>query len=271
MFFDGRAFAESRRKDLLKERRAFSSISLGVVMSADDPVTSSFVRIKEKNAAILNVDLKRYTISHNADTQETHALLEKAAHENDGIIVQLPLPERVDTNEIIKHIPANKDVDALSPALTEALKKGEASVMPPVAKAIKEIILSENIEVKGKDVVVIGKGKLVGAPVAQLLKQLGGNVTVLGAGDTLSEKTRNADIIVLGAGNPGLLKEDMVKDGVVVFDAGTSESGGVVVGDADPQVAEKASFFTPVPGGIGPVAVVEIFSNLFLLKKNAGK
>lgn len=267
MIFDGRAFAAKRRESLLKERDQFGHVSLGIVMSADDPVTSSFVRIKENNAAILRVELKRYVLEKGADTKKALEILEKAAYENDGVIVQLPLPEGIDGDKVIKHIPKEKDVDALSPERVDALKNGDTSILPPVAKAIQEIIKEEHIDIKNKKIVVVGKGKLVGVPVSELLKHIGGDVTALGAGDDLESKTKDADIIVLGAGHPGLLNENMVKEGVIVFDAGTSESGGVVVGDADVAVSNRATFFTPVPGGIGPVAVVEIFSNLFALKK----
>lgn len=264
MIFDGRAFAAKRREELLKKRAEFGDISLAVVMGEHDPVTSSFVRIKEKNAEALNVRLVRYFIPDGADTAAVEALVQSAAQET-GMIVQLPLPQGIDTERVLASIPSEKDVDALSPEMANRLKEGYVSVIPPVAAAVREILESENITVYEKKVVVIGKGRLVGAPCAELLKHMGAHTVVLDKDDDVVSSTQDADVIVLGAGSPQLLKPEVVKEGVVVLDAGTSESNGVVVGDADPALAEKASFFTPVPGGIGPVAVVEIFGNLFKL------
>ena len=266
MIFDGKQFAEERRQFLKKEREVLGSLSLGIVMNSNDPVTSSFVRIKEKNAEALDIKLVRYPLSPNSDTKEVLETIDKAKKET-GIIIQLPLPENIDVEEVLKYLPRDKDVDAISYAAVERFENGDDTIIPPVAKAIKEIIDSNNIEIKNKKVVVVGSGKLVGKPVSSLMKGLGGNVLILGTNDDISKDVKDADIVVLGAGSPGLLKIDMVKDGVILFDAGTSESGGVVVGDADSSISEKASFFTPVPGGIGPVAVVEIFSNLMVLSK----
>lgn len=266
MIFNGRKFAATRRKELLGERKSLGDVSLGVVASSDDPVTNSFVRIKEKNAKALNVSQVRYTVPAGATTDDVKQLVQDAAKES-GIIVQLPLPEGVDVDEVIDTIPENKDVDALSESMVRRLKSGDMSVIPPVAAAVRSILASEHIEANGKKAVVIGKGRLVGVPCAELLKHLGATVTILDRSDDIAAHTKEADIIVLGAGSPHLLKSNMVKEGVVILDAGTSESSGVVVGDADPALSEKASLFTPVPGGIGPIAVVEIFGNLFILVK----
>lgn len=266
MIFDGKTFAARRREELLEVRRTLGEVSLGIVVSSDDPVTNSFVRIKEKNAEALSVKQVRYAIPHGANTEAVVALVGDAAQE-DGIIVQLPLPQDVDVEVVLNAIPEDKDVDALSYTLQERLESGDVSVMPPVAAAVRSILEKEDISVHQKKVVVVGKGNLVGKPCATLFNYLGAHVTILDKGDDLTVHTKDADVIMLGAGSPRVLKPDMVKGGVVVLDAGTSEAGGVVVGDADPTVSEKASFFTPVPGGIGPVAVVEIFGNLFTLCK----
>ncbi|TAJ14579.1 bifunctional 5,10-methylenetetrahydrofolate dehydrogenase/5,10-methenyltetrahydrofolate cyclohydrolase [Patescibacteria group bacterium] len=142
----------------------------------------------------------------------------------------------------------------------------EFPAIPPVPAAMWYILKRNNVTVEGANVVLIGGGRLVGRPANILFKRLGANVTVLVKGDNVAEATKNADIIISGAGAPALIKPDMVKEGVVIIDGGTSESGGIVVGDADPLCAEKASVFTPVPGGVGPIAVTEIFANLVALK-----
>lgn len=263
MLFDGKTFAAKRREELLSERGALGDVSLGVVMGAHDPVTSSFVRVKERTAAALDVALKRYLIPDDATTDDVQRLVGDAARES-GLIVQLPLAPNIDVDAVLASISPEKDVDALSPEMVDRLAVGDTTVVPPVAAAVREILTAENISVAEKRVVVVGKGRLVGAPCAALFNALGAQVTVLDKHDDLTA-LQHADIVMLGAGSPHLVTPDMVKDNVVVLDAGTSEQAGVVVGDADPRVAEKASFFTPVPGGIGPVAVVEIFGNLFKL------
>lgn len=126
--------------------------------------------------------------------------------------------------------------------------------------------MSELVPTRGKKATVVGSGRLVGAPAARLLRELGAEVQVLEKGDSL-DVLKDADIIVLGAGEPGLVKPEHLKEGVVLIDAGTSESNGKVAGDADPACAEKAALFTPVPGGVGPIAVAMIFKNLFALAK----
>jgi len=267
MLFDGKAFARVRLRALQEERKVFGPLRLGIVVSSADSVTASYVKIKERNAAALDIELVRFPVSEQASQAEVEAVV-REANGCDGVIVQLPLPAAIDADAIVNAMDIAKDVDVISKEATARFARGESPVMPPVAAAIARIIDAEGIAIKGKAAVVVGKGKLVGEPSRVLLESLGARVTALGKGDALFAHTRDADIIVLGTGVPSLLEPNMVKSGVSVFDAGTSESGGAVVGDADPRVAEKASFFTPVPGGIGPVAVVEIFGNLLILEKS---
>lgn len=263
MIFNGRAFSRERLRHLQEVRKEHGPLSLGVVVASADPVTSSYITIKERNAAALDIPVVRYTLSTSATQSEAEAAVDQAATHT-GMIIQLPLPSDLNADALIARMPLAKDVDVISPDAFSRFSVGNHVVMPPVASAINEIIDAHAIQVEGKRAVVVGKGRLVGLPAYHLLKMRGASVTALGANDSL-EVLRDADLLVLGAGSPHLVTPEMVREGVVVFDAGTSESGGVVVGDAAPSVAEKASFFTPVPGGIGPVAVVEIFANLFTL------
>ncbi len=266
MIFNGKKFSKKRLTALQYERKNFGALSLGVIVASHDPVTSSYLRIKEKTANALDITLHRYVAPFNANTKDIMGLVMQAK-EHSGIIVQLPLPATIDEQEVIDALPTNKDVDVISHDSVKLFENGKHNVMPPVVSAINEIIDEYNIAIENKKVVIVGKGRLVGAPAFHLMKMRGGIVTVLDRSDDVETSVSDADIVVLGAGSPALIQPDMVKEGVVIFDAGTSESGGSVVGDADPNVAEKASFFTPVPGGIGPVAVVEIFANLLALTR----
>lgn len=252
MIIDGRALAEERVAELLKERSELGPLTLSIVVTQEDAVTSSFLRIKGKIAERLAVAVE-YVSSFDAVR-------------GDGIILQLPLQAGLDVDVERNKIPLLHDVDVLSNLAFEEFTRAEFPP-PPVARAVDVVLVKSGISVSGKKVVVVGQGRLVGKPVAELMRQQGALVTVLEKGEAIEPHTKDADIIVLGAGVPGLLQPDMVRDGVVILDAGTSELSGKVVGDADPACAEKAALFTPTPGGIGPLAVVEIFANLFELVK----
>jgi len=197
-------------------------------------------------------------VSAKAGTAEVIEAIRFLATQSDGMIVQLPLPDSVDLNAGRSEVPAEQDVDSISPRHSRVHR-----VDAPVARAVGEILDRSNVNAAGKSAVVIGAGRLVGAPVAGLLKHRGASVTVVTEGGGSMDDLKNADIVVSGAGEPGLVKPEMLKKDVVLIDAGTSESSGRVVGDAEPECADVASVFTPVPGGVGPIAVAMIFKNLF--------
>jgi methylenetetrahydrofolate dehydrogenase (NADP+)/methenyltetrahydrofolate cyclohydrolase len=185
--------------------------------------------------------------------------------EGDAALIQLPVPP--EAVSLLEKIPLGKDADVLSKAAREKFGRGDAdSLLPPVVSAIQKILEFGKVEIVGKRVVVVGAGFLVGAPTATWLKQKGAHVEVvtLESGD-LSALLRAADIVVSGAGSPHLIKPGMLKEGVVLIDAGTSEASGKIVGDADPACASKCLLFTPVPGGLGPLAVACLFENVVTL------
>lgn len=253
MRLDGRALARE-----VSERLEANGLMLGILVIGADTVTDSFVRAKARAAEKLGVVVVREEVPATATTEEALDALEALAQNADGVIVQLPLPRQMDAGRILAAIPPEKDVDGISPS---------PNVRPPVAEAVKEILENARVDVKGKNAIVVGNGRLVGKPCAKLLGELGAEVTVLQRGDSL-DALGDADVVILGAGQPGFVKPKHLKDGVVLIDAGTSESGGKVTGDADPACAEKASLFTPVPGGVGPVAVAMIFKNLEALARS---
>lgn len=250
MIVDGKAIAERVYANLKISR----PLALGILAADSNPVIDSFVRIKEKAASRLGVKLIREALPSSTTSEAIAALISLAA-KTDGVIVQLPLPSGIDVEDVLAAIPLEKDVDGISP---------HPKVQTPVTGAIAEILMHELVPTRGKRAVVVGSGRLVGRPAAEFLKESGADVTVLEKGDSL-EALSDADIIVLGAGEPGLVKPQHIKDGVVLIDAGTSESEGKVIGDADPSCAQKAAVFTPVPGGVGPIAVAMIFKNLYSL------
>lgn len=255
MIIDGKAIAESIYESLGSQA---SGLKLGIVVASHDPVIESFVRIKTKAAQRLGIEMRRADLLNQPTTADAIAAIEKLAPHVNGLIVQLPLPAELDTDAVLKAIPPYLDVDALNPAV----KEGDRIVQAPVAEAIEEILKRSNVAIENKKCVVVGGGRLVGAPAAAMLQRLGGNVSIITLEEGSLNELRNADIVVSGAGSPGLIKPEMIKEGAVLIDAGTSESGGKIIGDSDPACAEKCAVFTPVPGGVGPVAVAMIFRNL---------
>jgi methylenetetrahydrofolate dehydrogenase (NADP+)/methenyltetrahydrofolate cyclohydrolase len=260
MIVDGKQIAADIYAQLLKRRvQIIRPIKLGIVVASKDPVIESFVRIKSRQAKKLDVEIVRIDCKEDASTEEVVSAVRKLSASVDGIIVQLPLPPQVDIDEVLRAVPKDKDVDGINPAVSYK----EQTVHAPVAGAIQHIFRQYNIQAEGKRVVIVGAGRLVGEPAARMLEDAGGLISTITREQGSLDELRQADIIVLGAGDPGFIKPEMIKDGVVLIDAGTSEAGGKIRGDADPACAEKAALFTPVPGGVGPIAVAMIFKNLF--------
>ena len=268
MILNGRSIAEELYAELAERREKIGKeIRLGIVVVGINPVIEQFVRIKSRAAERLRVAVERTDLGSDVSTADVVDAIRQLAPSVDALIVQLPLPKAIDTNAALSEIPPEKDVDAINPNHSDE----RAPLIAPVALAVVEMLRRGGVEPKGKRVVVVGAGRLVGAPSAALLKEMGARVSMFTLQEGLIDDLKDADIIVCGAGKPAFIKPEHVKDGVVLIDAGASEQGGVVRGDADPSVAEKASVFSTVPGGVGPVAVAMIFRNLFDLVEKAEK
>ncbi|HVB20105.1 MAG TPA: bifunctional 5,10-methylenetetrahydrofolate dehydrogenase/5,10-methenyltetrahydrofolate cyclohydrolase [Candidatus Paceibacterota bacterium] len=259
MIFDGRALAIEvlARTKAHAGKLPHSPRIVAYVAEDSTPVTRSYLSIKKKSAEAAGCMFER--------TKDVDSF-----HDVDAVIVQLPLPFGFDMQGILDSIPVEKDADVLSGAARKNFERGDTdALLPPVVGAICEILKFGHVEIAGKKAVIVGRGFLVGAPVAAWLTQQGADVTVLTSKDDLSEALHAADIVVSGAGVPHLIQPEMIKKGVVLIDAGTSESGGAVVGDADPTCADKCTLFTPVPGGVGPLAVAKLFENVVTLVERA--
>lgn len=266
MTIDGRAIADDMYAELSERRGTFERpITLGILVVGVDPVIESFVGIKTRAAERLAVTVQRVDLPAGATTEAVIEAVRAMNESTDALIVQLPMPKQIDTNAVLSAIEPMKDVDAINP-----MHSAENSpIDAPVALAVVEILERGNISIAGKKAVVIGAGRLVGAPTAVLLKKLGANVSMFTLEEGSIDDLKDADIVVCGAGKPGMVKPEHIKEGVALVDAGASEQGGVIRGDADPACADKAALFTPVPRGVGPVAVAMIFRNLFYLVEKA--
>lgn len=272
MIIDGKAIAAAIEAKVQSTLSQFSSPpQLAIVAVGQNPVIESFVRIKRRAGERLGVTVSLHAFPETISGEELKEHIQKIGTSPDvtGLIIQLPLPSHIDTQAMLDMVPLAKDVDMLSRDAVAAFARGDAHILPPVAGAIQEILEREAVEVAGKEVLILGYGRLVGVPASILLRHNYAHVTVIDhAIPDLALHAREAAIIISGVGKPGLILPEMLTAGVVLIDAGASEAGGKIVGDADPRCGEIAGIFTPVPGGVGPIAVSMIFKNLCILSKS---
>lgn len=264
MIIDGREISKELISDLKKRVSGMIQVPMLIAIQVgDDPATESFIKIKRRVAEKIGVAFEAAKLDKDVTTEDLIDRIEAVSKDElvRGVIVQLPLPGHIDTGKVLNSIPKDKDPDVLS-----IFAREEKKVFAPVAEAAREVLKRGSVSLENKSVLVIGEGRLVGGPIIDWLKSEGVRPVV--ANDetaNLKELSLNADVIFSGAGSPGLIKDEMVKEGVVIIDAGTSEEGGLIKGDADEGVREKASLITPVPGGMGPIVVAKLFENLISL------
>ena len=252
---------------------------LGIVVVGGNPAVKSFIAQKRKAADDVGIDTRVYPFPAEITTNELRKRISEIVHEkrNSAVIIQLPLPGHINTQYILNSVPPEKDADVLSARAVGNFSVGKSPIMPPVAGAIKALFEEYGIDYKNKYIVILGAGNLVGKPTALWLLNEKATFTVIRSATRHPEEfLRQADIIISGIGKPGFITGNMVKDGVVLIDAGTSESEGPstglgikkLVGDADfDSVSAKCSYITPVPGGVGPLTVTMLFKNLVTLSK----
>ncbi len=239
---------------------------LAVILIGDDPASHSYVKMKAK--ACENVGF--YSITHSMpDTISQDEIIATIEMINDnpridGILVQLPLPKHVDTDKILEVIDPKKDVDGFHAYNVGRLVTGLDSFVACTPLGVMKIFEEYNIDLKGQDICVVGASNIVGKPMASLLLNADATVTVTHIyTKDLKAHTSKADIIVVGVGVPGLIKEDMVKEGAIVIDIGINRiEDGSLVGDVDfKNVSPKCSYITPVPGGVGPMTIAMLLEN----------
>lgn len=226
---------------------------LAIVQVKDDPVIDTYVRLKREYGADILIDVD---IHHIAQTEAPETIQRLNADDTvHGIIVQLPLADPGETDAIVNLVTPEKDVDALGE---------KPSFDPATPMAILWLLAGYNVDLQGKKVLLIGRGKLVGAPLEKILTDSGVSVDVADRSTTnLKEKTLDADVIITAAGSPAILFPDMIKPGAVVVDAGVASEDGRTVGDVAPEVYERENLvITPVKGGVGPLTVCALFDNV---------
>ncbi|MDR2524550.1 MAG: bifunctional 5,10-methylenetetrahydrofolate dehydrogenase/5,10-methenyltetrahydrofolate cyclohydrolase [Candidatus Nomurabacteria bacterium] len=232
---------------------------LAIVVANDSPVIDTYVRLKQAYAEDILVDVEIHRMAPDAVANKIDEL--NADDSVKGVILQLPLSQPSLTDELVKLIAPEKDVDSM----------GEDSPFDPAtAMAINWLLTGYNIALENRKIVIIGRGRLVGAPLARMWRDSGLNVTVLGRGDDLSAELPGAEIIVSATGVPGLLTSELVPIGATVVDAGTADDGGRVVGDAAPELYQRDDLtITPVRGGVGPLTIAALMDNVILATRNS--
>ncbi len=268
LLLSGEKIAEQLIKKLEKEKSS-KKLNLAVVQVAENAISALYIREKKKAARRLGIDFRLVSFPERISQEKLKHGIVHIAKETSGVIVQLPLPRKFAAQEVLDAIPIEKDVDVLSSAAFGLFALGRLSIMPPTVKATSLIFQHYDIELKGRRVVLIGAGRLVGLPlIPWLLRE---KATVMVANEftkNLSLLTRQADILISGVGKNKLIKASMVKQGTVVIDAGTSVEKGKTSGDVDfNAVIHKAKAITPVPGGVGPLTVACLLENLFILSQ----
>lgn len=266
MLVEGNKIAKALEEKLSTELLFSTPKKVCFVVFGGNSATEQFVKMKSRIAerAGIAVDVKKY--SDTKTTEEAVKIMRELGKEDyDGIVIQLPLRAGIDTQIVLDEVPPHKDIDVLGTITKESYAKGEIDRTPPVAQAVREILEFYNVPLVGKKIVVAGQGRLVGEPVHLMLKRMKVQHDVVDIKTNEKEKLslfKNADIIISGMGVPHGIKQDMIKKGVVLIDAGTSEQSGKLVGDIEPACAERASLMTPVPGGVGPITIVSLLRNL---------
>ncbi|MGN6161237.1 MAG: bifunctional methylenetetrahydrofolate dehydrogenase/methenyltetrahydrofolate cyclohydrolase [Marmoricola sp.] len=270
---DGNATAKAIKEELRERVAALKARGitpgLGTVLVGDDPGSRWYVNGKHKDCAEVGIESIRVELPDTATQEE---ILAEVHRLNDdpactGYIVQLPLPKGIDENAVLGAIDPAKDADGLNPANLGWLVLGKEAPLPCTPFGIVELLRRHGVEIKGAEVVVVGRGVTVGRPLGLLLTRRSENATVTlchtGTRD-LAAHTRDADIIVAAAGVPNIITGDMVKPGAAVLDVGVSRVEGKIAGDVAADVLEVAGWVSPNPGGVGPMTRAMLLSNVVL-------
>jgi methylenetetrahydrofolate dehydrogenase (NADP+)/methenyltetrahydrofolate cyclohydrolase len=276
---DGRAIAKWIKKDLcsmvdkLIENNRHPRMA--VLHIGKDPGSLSYTKSIKKTASTLNIDVQIYEMEKTVDTKEVIQKIEKLNQSSEigGILIQEPIPDNFDRENIITTLSPVKDIDCMNPLNMGSIMRGEYTFAPSTPLGVLKILDYENIDTEGKHVVIIGRSNIVGKPLANLLliKKSGGNATVTVCHSRTRDITtfsKMADILIVAIGNAGFVKGNMVKEGSVVIDVGINyvkdeEGKYTLTGDVDfDSVDGIASYLTPVPGGVGPVTTMMLLSNL---------
>lgn len=267
---DGKVLSQKLREQMRLEveelKKTGKKPGLAVILVGDDPASRVYVNGKKKACEELGIRSFEYALPAETKEEELLGLLEQLNEDDnvDGILVQLPLPKHLNETTVIETIRADKDVDAFRYENVGRIMVGNAHFLPCTPAGVMELIDQTGIDLTGKECVVIGRSNIVGKPQALLLLQRNATVTICHSKTRdLAEVTRRADVVVAAVGRANLITGDMIKEGAVVIDVGMNRlPDGKLCGDVEfASVSEKASYLTPVPGGVGPMTITMLMRN----------
>jgi methylenetetrahydrofolate dehydrogenase (NADP+)/methenyltetrahydrofolate cyclohydrolase len=268
---DGTAIASAMKSDLAIRVAALKAKGitpgLGTVLVGDDPGSASYVNGKHRDCKEVGINSIRFDLPNDATEKDVLAAIAdlNASKECTGYIVQLPLPKGINTQRVLEAIDPNKDADGLHPFNLGRLVLGYEAPLPCTPRAIVALLDHYKISTQGAEITVIGRGLTVGRPLGLLLtrKQENATVTLTHTGTKdLTQHTKRADIVIAAIGQSHFLKAEMIKDGAVVIDVGISRTATGLDGDVCPGVYEKASYVSPMPGGVGPMTRAMLLTNV---------
>lgn len=277
---DGKAVSAAVKQEVKTEVAALAaqgiSVGLAVIIVGDNPASRTYVNNKKKACAEAGIVSEEYALPETTTQEELLDLIDTLNKKDNihGILCQLPLPKGLDEKAVIAAINPEKDVDAFHAINVGHIMIGDYSFLPCTPAGIMEMLKYYDIPIAGKECVVIGRSNIVGKPMAMLLLQQNGTVTICHSKTVdLADVTRRADILVAAVGIPKFVTADMVKEGAVVVDVGMDrDENGKLCGDVDFAAVEpKASYITPVPGGVGPMTIATLLKNTVTAAKLQAK
>lgn len=278
---DGKELAKKVRlelKDEVEKLKKDENIhpKLAVIMVGSDPASQIYVRNKSKACDEIGIEFEEFLLDENTTQKELLDLIDRL-NENEkvnGILLQSPIPKNLDINEAFRRISPEKDVDGFNPVNVGKLTLGQKGFISCTPFGVIKMLEEYNIDIEGKNAVVLGRSNIVGKPMSQCLLNKNATVTICHSKTkNINDITKNADIIVAAIGKKEFVKGDMVKEGAVVIDVGINRGeDGKLKGDVDfDEVSKKASYITPVPGGVGPMTIAMLMTNVVKAAKDQNK
>jgi len=269
-------FAERIKEELRLEISGFKKPPvLASIVVGENPGSLAYVKSQEKAAISLGIDYRLHKFPENVSEKELTDFISRLNEDKEinGIILQRPLPHYIDYRQMISLVCASKDIEGMHPSNMGGLISGKNAIYACTASAVMELLNSTGVNLCGKETVLVGASEIVGKPLALLLLEKLATVTVCHIGTSqagkLKEHVKKADLLIVAVGKPGVVKSEWIKKGAFVIDVGINRLNGSIVGDLDFKTAEKrASFITPVPGGVGPLTAVILMRNLIQATKS---
>ena len=277
IIIDGKELAKKTRQNLKIECDELKSKGitpkLAVIMVGDNPASKVYVRNKSKACQEVGVEYEEYLLDSNITQKELIDLIKKLNNDKNinGILLQSPIPKHLDINEAFRTIDYHKDVDGFHPMNVGKLTLGQDSFVSCTPYGVMRMFEEYNIDLCGKNVVILGRSNIVGKPLTQCCLNKNATITVCHSKTQNTKKiTKEADIVISAIGKAKFITEDMIKEGAIVIDVGINrDENGKIVGDVDfENVKQKASYITPVPGGVGPMTVAMLINNVIKAAKN---